>query len=133
MTTTLTADPALAAQLRRGELSAGLTFMQRCLALCSRIPAGRVATYGTLAEAAGNPRAARAAGQAMASNPFAPDIPCHRVVASDGDLTGYSSVGGASRKLMLLKNEGVPVTDAGRVKREAFLGVDALTNATGGR
>jgi len=114
------------AACKAGKLLPEMNFMQRCWALTSRIPAGKVMTYGELASAAGSPQAARAAGQAMASNPYAPGIPCHRVVASTGDLRGYSGEGGAARKEQLLKKEGVPITPSGRVKREAFLEADEL-------
>jgi len=114
------------AACKAGELLPEMNFMQRCWALTSRIPAGKVITYGELASAAGSPRAARAAGQAMASNPYAPGIPCHRVVASTGDLTGYSGAGGTTRKQKLLREEGVPITPTGRVKREAFVHADEV-------
>ena len=72
-------------------------------------PAGSVTTYGRLAAAVGSPNAARAAGRAMACNPYAPEVPCHRVVASDGRLTGYSGDGGVERKAAMLAAEGVPI------------------------
>jgi O-6-methylguanine DNA methyltransferase len=82
-------------------------FTQRCYAICRTIPAGRVATYGDLAAAAGSPGAARAVGNAMRNNPDAPATPCHRVVGSDGKLTGYAY--GLPRKIELLTGEGVAV------------------------
>jgi methylated-DNA-[protein]-cysteine S-methyltransferase len=89
-------------------------FHRRCWDACRRIPRGSVTTYGRLAAAAGSPGAARAAGRAMACNPYAPEVPCHRVVASDGRLTGYSGEGGVDRKAAMLAAEGVPI-DNGRV------------------
>lgn len=74
-----------------------------------RIPKGRVATYGDIARALGNPRAARAVAQACARNPNPIRTPCHRVVASDGTLGGYSGPGGVQRKRALLRSEGIPV------------------------
>ncbi|MBS7633694.1 methylated-DNA--[protein]-cysteine S-methyltransferase [Candidatus Bathyarchaeota archaeon] len=65
------------------------------------IPTGYVASYGGIAKAAGG--GARAVGNVMASNPFAPIVPCHRVVCSDMTLGGYG--GGLSLKLALLKRE----------------------------
>jgi len=56
---------------------------------CQSIPHGETRTYGWLADQAGNPRAARAAGQSMARNRLAIIVPCHRVVASDGSLRGF--------------------------------------------
>lgn len=70
------------------------------------IPAGEVRTYGELARAIGRPTAARAVGQALKRNRWAPAIPCHRVVAGDGRLGGYSAPGGVAAKRRLLRREG---------------------------
>jgi len=70
-----------------------------------KIPRGQVRTYGQIARAIGRPRAARAVGQALKRNRWAPAIPCHRVVASGG-LGGYSARGGTARKRRLLQQEG---------------------------
>lgn len=75
--------------------------------ICSSIPKGKVATYGQLARLAGKPKAARAVGIFMKNNPDASLVPCHRVVASDGKLTGYSGVGGVNKKKKMLVAEGV--------------------------
>lgn len=86
----------------------GLTpFQLKALQACSRIPFGEVITYGELAIMAGNPRGARAAGGAMAHNPFMLVVPCHRVVASDGSLHGYSAEGNIKTKQLLLEFEGL--------------------------
>jgi len=82
-------------------------FAQRVLAAVAAIPAGRVATYGDVAAAAGRPRAARAVGTLMASG-TPPGLPCHRVVAAGGALGGYG--GHESMKAALLRAEGVRVT-----------------------
>ena len=71
---------------------------------CRRIPPGETRSYQWLAEAAGRPLAARAAGQAMAKNPWALVIPCHRVIGSDGGLHGYGA-GGLGVKARLLEME----------------------------
>lgn len=108
MTRTIpTADDAERELVLRGIIRSGMNFRQRIWTLTTRIAAGRVATYGQLASAAGSPHAARAVGQAMASNPYAPDVPCHRVVAGDGSLHGYSGAGGVQRKRSMLEAEGV--------------------------
>ena len=73
--------------------------------VCSRIPRGRVATYGQLALLAGSPRASRVGGGAMRRCPAGAGVPCHRVVGADGSLTGYA--GGIDKKLWLLDHEGV--------------------------
>lgn len=81
-------------------------FIDRVLRECARIPYGVSCSYAELAQAAGNPRAARAVGQAMARNPIPIVIPCHRVLAVNGRLGGYG--GGLGWKRFLLKLEGIP-------------------------
>lgn len=85
-------------------------FRDTVYSLTRQIPKGKVATYGQLAKQAGNPKAARAVGLFMKTNPDAPRIPCHRVVASDGSLTGYSGKAGISGKKEMLLAEGVSFT-----------------------
>lgn len=93
------------------------SFAERVYALISTIPAGRVATYGEVARAlgCGSPRAV---GQALRRNPRAPEVPCHRVLAADGRLGGYSgAVAGEplARKVALLEAEGVVFGSPDRV------------------
>ncbi len=71
-----------------------------------KIPPGKVLTYGQVARLIGQPKAARAVGNALATNMDAPIIPCHRVIGSDGKMHGYSAPGGIHRKIKLLKKEG---------------------------
>jgi O-6-methylguanine DNA methyltransferase len=71
------------------------------------VPKGKVVTYGQLARLAGSSRAARAVGMLMANNDDAPQTPCHRVVASDGSLHGYSAGDGLPTKKKMLVEEGV--------------------------
>jgi methylated-DNA-[protein]-cysteine S-methyltransferase len=80
-------------------------FGQRVLKHAARIPYGDVSTYKTLAAAAGSPRAARAAGNALGANPIPIVVPCHRVLHTGGGLGGYG--GGLDRKEFLLELEGV--------------------------
>src|SRR3989344_4612452 len=87
------------------------TFKEKVYKLTRQIPKGKVATYGQLARLAGSPRAARAVGVFMKINPDAPNTPCHRVVASNGNLTGYSAGNGISTKKKLLIEEGVQFKD----------------------
>ncbi|KKP62064.1 MAG: 6-O-methylguanine-DNA methyltransferase-like protein [Candidatus Roizmanbacteria bacterium GW2011_GWC2_34_23] len=82
-------------------------FKTKVYKICSYIPKGKVATYGQLAKLAGKSKAARAVGVFMKNNPDAPIVPCHRVVASDGKLIGYSGVGGIAQKKKMLIDEGV--------------------------
>ena len=74
--------------------------------LCN-IKKGTVISYSELAKRVGRPRAVRAVASAVGKNPFAPQVPCHRVVRSDGGLGGYSGKGGVKTKIALLKKEGV--------------------------
>lgn len=87
------------------QLSQYPPFHQRVWKECAKIPKGRTITYGELARRLGKPGAARAVGQALGANPFAPIVPCHRVVAADGP-GGFSARGGVGAKLKLLKREG---------------------------
>jgi O-6-methylguanine DNA methyltransferase len=86
------------------------TFTERVYALTRKIPRGKVATYGQLAALAGSPGAFRAVGSAMKNNPDIPATPCHRVVAADGALTGYSAKNGIVSKKKMLLAEGVLFT-----------------------
>lgn len=81
----------------------GTEFQQGVWRLLRRIPAGKTATYGELAEKLGSPGAARAVGLANGSNPVAIVVPCHRVIGSAGKLVGYG--GGIDRKRWLLTHE----------------------------
>lgn len=81
-------------------------FQQSVLHRTATIPTGRVWTYGQMAQAIGKPRASRAVGQALGSNPVPIIIPCHRVVGSDGSMVGYSGGGGIASKQWLLRLEG---------------------------
>ncbi|MES2878642.1 MAG: methylated-DNA--[protein]-cysteine S-methyltransferase [Pseudomonadota bacterium] len=77
-------------------------FHQRVYALARGLLPGETVTYGELARRLGDPGAARAVGQALGANPFAPVVPCHRVLAADGRAGGFSANGGVSTKLRLL-------------------------------
>jgi len=92
--------------IRRGELTPVMNFDQRVWALTARVPTGYVTTYRDIAQALGT-RAYRAVGQALNRNPYAPAVPCHRVVAADGRLNGYAH--GLAAKARLLREEGVAV------------------------
>lgn len=82
-------------------------FTQKVYEIAKRIPPGKVATYGQLAKLAGSAKAARAVGMCMKHNPDMSTIPCHRVVASDGKLTGYAYGDGILTKEEKLLSEGV--------------------------
>ena len=72
----------------------------------AKIPYGQTRTYKQLAIAIGKPNSSRAVANACGKNPYAPQIPCHRVIRSDGEIGGYSGDGGSKRKKDLLTKEG---------------------------
>jgi O-6-methylguanine DNA methyltransferase len=88
-----------------------MNFSERVYKTVSRIPKGRVMSYGQVAFLSGGPGAARAVGRLMAKNPRpgsgAGRVPCHRVVKSDGFIGGFSGKGGISEKRSLLEGEGI--------------------------
>ena len=85
---------------------AGTAFQRQVWAALCEIPAGETWSYARLAAHIGRPTAVRAVGLANGSNPVALVVPCHRVIGSDGSLTGYG--GGLHRKRWLLRHEGAP-------------------------
>lgn len=94
-----------------------ISFSERLYEKLREVPRGRVTTYKFLAQALGT-RAYRAVGQVLRRNPYAPEVPCHRVVASDGSMGGFHGETTGSeieRKKKLLAEEGVRVVD-GRVQ-----------------
>lgn len=84
-----------------------------------KIPKGHVATYGQIAEMAGNPRMSRAVGNALHKNPDPLHIPCFRVVNSKGELAGVFAFGGGKAQAELLREDGVEVVD-GKVDLEKY-------------
>jgi methylated-DNA-[protein]-cysteine S-methyltransferase len=90
------------------DLSEQDAFFQDIYAAARRVGWGHTTTYGTLAKELGaGPEAARDVGQAMAKNPVALIIPCHRVLAAGGKVGGFSAPGGSSSKIRMLELEGV--------------------------
>lgn len=84
---------------------------------CRKIPRGKVSTYKEIAKAM-KTKSYHAVGQALRCNPYAPVVPCHRVVASDGSLGGFDGKMNSKRKILLLKKEGVAVEKGkGKVKK----------------
>tara|TARA_B100000497_G_C7277407_1_gene192858 strand:+ start:163 stop:483 length:321 start_codon:yes stop_codon:yes gene_type:complete len=94
------------------------SFDERCYDLLLQIPKGKVTTYREIAHALGT-KAYRAVGQAMNRNPNLVEVPCHRVVKSNGELGGYAT--GSARKLEFLIQEGVEVSDNGQINLSEFL------------
>jgi methylated-DNA-[protein]-cysteine S-methyltransferase len=94
------------------------SFDERCYDLLLKIPKGKVTTYKKMAEAL-DIKAYRAVGQAMNRNTCLVEVPCHRVVKSNGEVGGYA--GGLARKTELLREEGVEVSDNGQINLSEFL------------
>jgi len=90
----------------------GMLDSERIYELLKKIPKGRVSTYGELARKL-NSKAYQGIGKIVGQNPNAPKVPCHRIVKSDGNISGYAF--GVDKKIALLKKEGVEIID-GKVK-----------------
>lgn len=88
------------------DLSSLTQFQRQVLQATQEIQPGEVVTYSEIAKRIGNPKSVRAVGQALGRNPIPIVIPCHRVIAADGSLGGYSGGGGLETKAKLLKLEG---------------------------
>lgn len=128
-TTDKTATPKdMQPQLSRISASTKLTpYQKRVLSLLCQVPRGHVTTYALMASHLGS--SPRAVGNAMRRNPFAPEVPCHRCVATGGGLGGFKGQWPRDgegitldEKRMLLRREGVRLDDAGRVLGTPFGG-----------
>jgi methylated-DNA-[protein]-cysteine S-methyltransferase len=86
-----------------------MDFNDRCYSVLKKVPRGRVTTYKEIAQAIGCKGAQRAVGNAMNRNPYAPKIPCHRVVKSNGEIGGFAT--GSKNKIGMLEKEGVKVEE----------------------
>lgn len=94
-----------------------MSFNERCYSILKKVPNRKVTTYKELAKAMKS-KAYRAVGNAMNKNPYAPKVPCHRVVRSDGSIGGFAS--GPKKKISMLKKEGVEVIK-GKVDLKKYL------------
>lgn len=83
-------------------------FYEKCYAVLRKVPKGKVTTYEEIAKAL-HSKAYQAVGSAMHNNPYSPQVPCHRVVNSNGNLGGFA--GGSKTKIQMLKEEGIEVKD----------------------
>ncbi len=99
-------ENTILSSIRKHIRQAPLTPFQKAVyQFVAGIPRGRTMTYAQVAVAIGRPKAVRAVGNALNKNPFAPQVPCHRVIRSDGTLGGFAS--GPAKKKALLRREGV--------------------------
>lgn len=94
------------------------SFTDRVYEIVGQVPKGKVISYGQIGRIMGN-KAYRAIGQALAKNPYAPFVPCHRVIKSDGRLGGFGGKNDNDNKAKLLKSESVAIKD-GKVGQEFF-------------
>lgn len=98
-----------------------MTFAEKVYEQLRKVPKGKVTTYKILAAALGT-RAYRAVGSALKNNPYAPEVPCHRVVKSDGKVGGFmGKLTGdeVAKKIVMLRNEGVEIV-GGKIDLERF-------------
>ena len=87
----------------------GTKFQLKVWKYLKKIPKGKIKTYKQVAIGINRAKSARAVANACAKNPYAPKIPCHRVIRSDGSLGGYSGRGGIKQKLKLLRSEKIAI------------------------
>ena len=90
-------------------MTQGTPFQQKVWAALRTIPRGEVRTYTDIAVQIGHPSSVRAVANACGKNPYAPEVPCHRVIRSDGSIGGYSAEGGSEKKRAMLREEGVHI------------------------
>ena len=83
-------------------------FTERCYSLLKKVPKGKLTTYKAIASALGT-RAYRAVGNALHKNPYAPLVPCHRVVKSSGEIGGFAL--GIKKKIEMLQKEGIKIRE----------------------
>ncbi|HLF54816.1 MAG TPA: MGMT family protein [Candidatus Nanoarchaeia archaeon] len=99
-----------------------MKFADKVYGLCKKIPKGKVSTYGAIAKALNS--SPRAVGQALRCNPYAPIVPCHRVVASGGKIGGFMGKTAGKeiqKKIELLKKEGVETRNGNIIDFEKLL------------
>jgi methylated-DNA-[protein]-cysteine S-methyltransferase len=85
------------------------SFQEKVYKECSKIPKGKVSTYNSIAKKLKS--GPRAVGNALRRNPYAPQVPCHRVIKSDRTLGGYDGIMNNSKKAQMLKSEGIIIKD----------------------
>ncbi len=95
-----------------------MSFQEEIYKKLSEVPKGKVTTYKSLAKAIKS-NAVRAVGTAMKNNQYAPIIPCHRVIKSNGEIGNYSGEGGINKKVQLLKSEGIQIIN-GKIDLNKF-------------
>ena len=99
--------------IKQGNNQIIMNFNQKVWDVCRQIPKGKITTYKAIAEKL-NTKAYRAVGSALKKNPYAPKVPCHRVVNSDGTIGGYKGIRNNNEKIRLLNKEGI-ITRKGNI------------------
>src|SRR5438067_10980534 len=99
-------DEKMEQAVKSGQVLSAMSFAQKVWALTAGVPKGKVTTYADIARKLKS-RGFRAVGGALNRNPYSPAVPCHRVVGSNGSLTGFAM--GLNKKAALLAAEGVPM------------------------
>lgn len=94
-----------------------MNFNERCYKILKKVPMGKVTTYKEIAKALRS-KAYRAVGNAMNRNPYAPKVPCHRVVKNDGNIGGFAS--GTKKKIQMLKKEGI-IIEKGKINLDKYI------------
>ncbi len=92
------------------------SFYEKCYKILRKVPPGKVTTYKDIAKCL-NSKAYRAVGTAMNKNPYAPSVPCHRVINSDGKVGNFAS--GQGKKIIMLKKEGIEIKN-GKINLKKF-------------
>lgn len=96
-----------------------LSFREKVWSATKKIPQGKIATYAAIARMIKNPHSARAVGNALNANPFAPVVPCHRVVRADGSIGGFAL--GSKKKIALLRSEGIQIVNGKVASLQKYL------------
>lgn len=94
------------------------SFNEKCYSVLLKVPKGKVTTYKEIAKAI-HSKAYRAVGNAMNKNPYAPKVPCHRVVKSDGEVGGFAS--GTKKKIEILRKEGIEINKDNKINLKKYL------------
>ncbi|MGV8141819.1 MAG: methylated-DNA--[protein]-cysteine S-methyltransferase [Candidatus Woesearchaeota archaeon] len=95
-------------------MSKTTSFQERVYSIVRKIPKGQTMTYGEIAKILNS--SPRAVGQALKRNPYAPIVPCHRVIHVDGRIGGYAGISNSKKKIKLLKREGVRIDGGVRIR-----------------
>lgn len=98
-----------------------MSFFEDVYEIVKKIPKGKVATYGQIARMLGKPRWARIVGWALHSNPYYGEVPCHRVVNRNGEISSSFAFGGEFEQQKLLEQEGIIFDESGKINLKKYL------------